>query len=69
MRRSVPRPGQGGGRHPTSTHLAVMDLGVTRVGATATQTILDDFRARKAGLAPAEAVSAAGVGGASETDY
>ena len=29
--------------------LAVMDLGVTRIGATATATIIDDFRARKAG--------------------
>ena len=26
-----------------------MALGVTRIGATATATIIDDFRARKAG--------------------
>ena len=58
-----------GGVRTLDALLAVMDLGVTRVGATATQTILDDFRARKAGLAPAEAVAAAGVGGATETDY
>jgi deoxyribose-phosphate aldolase len=29
--------------------LAVMELGVTRIGATATETILEDFKARKAG--------------------
>jgi deoxyribose-phosphate aldolase len=29
--------------------LDVMALGVTRIGATATATIIDDFRARKAG--------------------
>jgi hypothetical protein len=28
--------------------LAVMCLGVTRIGATATKTILDDFKERKA---------------------
>jgi deoxyribose-phosphate aldolase len=34
--------------------LEVLTIGVTRVGATATATILDDFKARKAGLvAPA----------------
>ncbi|HSS35224.1 MAG TPA: deoxyribose-phosphate aldolase, partial [Patescibacteria group bacterium] len=58
-----------GGVRTLDALLAVMDLGVTRVGATATQTILDDFRARKAGLEPAEAVPAAGVGGTTETDY
>jgi deoxyribose-phosphate aldolase len=29
--------------------LAVMELGVTRIGATATQAMLEDFKARKAG--------------------
>jgi hypothetical protein len=29
-----------------------MALGVTRIGATATKTIIDDFRARKAGTSP-----------------
>jgi len=29
-----------------------MDLGVTRIGATATQTIIEDFRARRDGRAP-----------------
>ena len=36
-----------------------MALGVTRVGATATKTILDDFRARKAGRAVAAGASGA----------
>jgi deoxyribose-phosphate aldolase len=38
-----------GGVRTLDALLAVMELGVTRVGATATATILDDFRARKAG--------------------
>jgi len=38
-----------GGVRTLDALLAVMELGVTRVGATATQTILDDFKARKAG--------------------
>ena len=29
-----------------------MSVGVTRVGATATETILEDFKARKAGAQP-----------------
>jgi deoxyribose-phosphate aldolase len=41
--------------------LAVMALGVTRIGATATATIIDDFRARRAGAAPR--VAASGDGG------
>ena len=41
-----------------------MALGVTRVGATATKAILDDFRARKAGAAPvAAAAGSAGTEG------
>jgi deoxyribose-phosphate aldolase len=35
--------------------LEVMALGVTRIGATQTKPIIDDFRARKAGLAPVAA--------------
>ena len=35
--------------------LAVMNLGVTRIGATQTKPILDDFRARRAGAAPVAA--------------
>ena len=38
-----------GGVRTLDALLEVMALGVTRVGATATATILDDFRARKAG--------------------
>ena len=38
-----------GGVRTLDALLAVMAIGVTRIGATATQTILDDFRARKAG--------------------
>jgi deoxyribose-phosphate aldolase len=41
-----------GGVRTLDALLDVMALGVTRVGATATKTILDDFRARKAGLEP-----------------
>jgi len=42
-----------GGVRTLDALLEVMALGVTRIGATATQTIIDDFRARKAGLAGA----------------
>ena len=38
-----------GGVRTLDALIEVMALGVTRVGATATATILDDFRARKAG--------------------
>jgi deoxyribose-phosphate aldolase len=38
-----------GGVRTLDALLEVMALGVTRVGATATATMLDDFRARKAG--------------------
>ncbi len=40
-----------GGVRTLDALLAVRALGVSRVGATATQSILDDFRARTAGLA------------------
>jgi deoxyribose-phosphate aldolase len=46
-----------GGVRTLDALLEVMALGVTRVGATATQTIIDDFRARKAGLAAASSSS------------
>ena len=42
-----------GGVRTLDALLEVMALGVTRIGATATQTIIDDFRSRKAGLAGA----------------
>ena len=53
MRRSVsPHIGvkAAGGVRTLDALIEVMALGVTRVGATATATILDDFKARKAGL-------------------
>jgi deoxyribose-phosphate aldolase len=56
MRRSVSPHIQvkaAGGVRTLDALLDVMALGVTRVGATATATILDDFRARRAGLATA----------------
>jgi deoxyribose-phosphate aldolase len=51
MRRSVSaRVGvkAAGGIRTLDALLAVLALGVTRVGATATATMLDDFKARKA---------------------
>ena len=38
-----------GGVRTLDALLAVMELGVTRIGATATETIIEDFRARRAG--------------------
>ena len=56
MRRSV-GPGvqvkAAGGIRTLDALLEVMAVGVTRVGATATKTILEDFKARKAALEPA----------------
>jgi deoxyribose-phosphate aldolase len=53
-----------GGVRTLDALLEVMALGVTRIGATATKTIIDDFRARKAGAAPGAPVAAAsGEGG------
>jgi deoxyribose-phosphate aldolase len=46
-----------GGVRTLDALLAVMALGVTRIGATATATIIDDFRARKAGSVPAVATA------------
>jgi deoxyribose-phosphate aldolase len=50
-----------GGVRTLDALLEVMALGVTRIGATQTQAMIDDFRARKAGLAVA---GAAGAGAA-----
>ncbi|HVS50012.1 MAG TPA: deoxyribose-phosphate aldolase [Candidatus Dormibacteraeota bacterium] len=61
MRRSVsPHIGvkAAGGVRTLDALLAVMELGVTRVGATATATILDDFRTRKAQGAEARTATA-----------
>jgi len=49
-----------GGVRTLDALLEVMALGVTRIGATQTQAMIDDFRARKAGLA----VAGAGAGAA-----
>ncbi|MDP8904109.1 MAG: deoxyribose-phosphate aldolase [Chloroflexota bacterium] len=58
-----------GGVRTLDALLAVIALGVTRVGATATKTILDDFRARKQGDAsasgqPGERATSVASGGA-----
>jgi deoxyribose-phosphate aldolase len=50
-----------GGVRTLDALIAVMELGVTRIGATATEAIILDFRARKAGLVP-EAAAAVGEG-------
>jgi deoxyribose-phosphate aldolase len=50
-----------GGVRTLDALIAVMDLGVTRVGATATATILDDFRARKSGASREPVKPAAGL--------
>ena len=65
MRRSVsPHIGvkAAGGVRTLDALLDVMALGVTRVGATATKTILDDFRARQAGGPPVAATPGAAEG-------
>ncbi len=62
MRRTVSQSVQvkaAGGVRTLDALLAVMALGVTRVGATATSTILDDFRARTAGSSGAAGTAAA----------
>jgi deoxyribose-phosphate aldolase len=59
MRRSVGPHVQvkaAGGIRTLDALLEVMAIGVTRVGATATETILEDFKARKTALEPAAAV-------------
>ena len=48
-----------GGVRTLDALLAVMNLGVTRIGATATEAIILDFRARKAGEGPVAASSGA----------
>ncbi|HSL77826.1 MAG TPA: deoxyribose-phosphate aldolase [Candidatus Limnocylindrales bacterium] len=52
-----------GGVRTLDALLEVMALGTTRIGATATKVIIDDFRARKAGR-PTTAAATAGDGGA-----
>jgi deoxyribose-phosphate aldolase len=52
-----------GGVRTLDALLAVMELGVTRIGATATEAIIEDFRARKAGTAGPVAASTGAEGG------
>ena len=52
-----------GGVRTLDALLAVMELGVTRIGATATETIIEDFRARKAGTASPVAAATGAEGG------
>jgi deoxyribose-phosphate aldolase len=54
-----------GGVRTLDALIDVMNLGVTRIGATATKTIIEDFRARKAGAAPLTAAAGAAAGGTS----
>jgi deoxyribose-phosphate aldolase len=52
-----------GGVRTLDALIDVMNLGVTRIGATATKTIIDDFRARQAGEGPNGPATAAPAGG------
>jgi deoxyribose-phosphate aldolase len=55
MRRSVSehvKVKAAGGVRTLDALIEVMNLGVTRIGATATKALIDDFRARRAGAAP-----------------
>ena len=52
-----------GGVRTLDALLEVMALGMTRIGATATAAIIDDFRARKAGQAPVTATAGASAEG------
>jgi deoxyribose-phosphate aldolase len=58
-----------GGVRTLDALLAVMDLGVTRIGATATETIILDFRARKAGAVPVTAGAAPAAPSGERTGY
>ena len=65
MRRTVSERVQvkaAGGVRTLDDLIAVMNLGVTRIGATQTKPILDDFRARRAGSVAAAAASSADPG-------
>jgi deoxyribose-phosphate aldolase len=72
MRRSVSPHIQvkaAGGVRTLDALLDVRALGVTRVGATATKAIIDDFRARKAGASPSAPAAPTIAAGAAETGY
>ena len=60
MRRSVSPRIQvkaAGGVRTLDALIEVMNVGVTRIGATATEAILEDFKARKAALQPAASLA------------
>ncbi len=73
MRRSVSAHVQvkaAGGVRTLDALLDVMALGVTRVGATATKAIIDDFRARRAGgsvASPAATAAASAAAAAADS--
>jgi deoxyribose-phosphate aldolase len=72
MRRSVSPHIQvkaAGGVRTLDALLDVMALGVTRVGATATKAIIDDFRARQAGGSSASPAAAAATAAADSSGY
>jgi deoxyribose-phosphate aldolase len=52
-----------GGVRTLDALIDVLNLGVTRIGATATKAIIDDFRARKAGTISAVALASSTEGG------
>jgi deoxyribose-phosphate aldolase len=58
-----------GGVRTLDALLEVMSLDTTRIGATATKTIIDDFRARKAGHTPVSAGAGAGAADGAEGGY
>jgi deoxyribose-phosphate aldolase len=58
-----------GGVRTLDALLEVMALGTTRIGATATKAIIDEFRARKAGRAPAAAGTQGARDGAAGGSY
>jgi deoxyribose-phosphate aldolase len=58
-----------GGVRTLDALLEVMALGTTRIGATATKSIIDDFRARKAGHAPVGSGAGAGATAGVEGGY
>jgi deoxyribose-phosphate aldolase len=58
-----------GGVRTLDALIDVINLGVTRVGATATKAIIDDFRARKAGGPPVTTGAAVVTGAATEGGY
>lgn len=58
-----------GGVRTLDALLEVMALGTTRIGATATKTIIDDFRARKADQSSVAVTAGSGADGQHEGGY